>query len=873
MHHIPRRALSGISLVLLPALASAQCQEWASGFHLDGIDGSVSVLAVADLGSGPELYAGGTFQLAGTVPVSNIARWDGTSWRPLGAGTNGNVQAITTWDDGTGVKLYVGGSFVQAGGLNTGEVARWDGSAWSALNVAQTPNNGGVLDLEVFDDGNGPKLYACGNFTVVTGTVNSRRISRFDGTNWSAVGFGANGTIEALAVFDDGTGSKLYATGAFTSVGTNFNGDTAASAIARWSGTSWETSFGGLQSGGLTLATLDDGTGPALYVGGYFNAAGGQSADRAAKYSSSGWSAVGFGLNSAPLDFEVFDDGTGPALYACGYFSNAGSFAKYIPGLNWVAVAGGTSGTETMAVFPNAGQPALWLGAGTSSAGDVGSHGVMVWDGASYSLINPADGIDVIANQTVVHDDGSGPALFMSGSNWYGVGGLKAPNGSTAKWDGTAWSIVGTPGVGGVLVSVPSGPLAGLYAFSAISAYSPTGFARWDGTAWTFIDSSVITSHSFSAAGYGVDANGPMLMATAGNNTYRWDGSVWAIAPGLGQSVYCCVELDDGTGPAMYASTDNMGIYKWDSTWWNRVSTGTTGDVREMLVFDDGSGPAMYVRGSMQFGGLKYFAKFVNGMFIEVPGSTTFGLDDFCVFDDGTGPAIHGITNFNTFPGTASRDYRWTPAGWVPASTTVNMHAFRMQPMVDAGGNGAHLFLFGDFDAADGAPSHNIARWDVCPGTGVNFCFGDGSASACPCANESTPGEQRGCLNSLGSGGRLAATGVASLANDTVVLTGSGMPNSSALYFQGTQQQSSGAGGPFGDGLRCAGGMIVRLGTKTNAAGISQFPASGDPLVSVRGLVTTPGVRTYQVWYRNAATFCTVSTFNLTNGTQVSWTL
>jgi hypothetical protein len=39
----------------------------------------------------------------------------------------------------------------------------------------------------------------------------------------------------------------------------------------------------------------------------------------------------------------------------------------------------------------------------------------------------------------------------------------------------------------------------------------------------------------------------------------------------------------------------------------------------------------------------------------------------------------------------------------------------------------------------------------------------------------------------------------------------------------------------------------------------------------VRGAVATSGVRHYQVWYRNAALFCTPSTFNLTNGTSVNW--
>jgi hypothetical protein len=39
----------------------------------------------------------------------------------------------------------------------------------------------------------------------------------------------------------------------------------------------------------------------------------------------------------------------------------------------------------------------------------------------------------------------------------------------------------------------------------------------------------------------------------------------------------------------------------------------------------------------------------------------------------------------------------------------------------------------------------------------------------------------------------------------------------------------------------------------------------------VKGADAVGDVRTYQCWYRNAAVFCTASTFNLTNGGQVTW--
>jgi Tol biopolymer transport system component len=150
------------------------------------------------------------------------------------------------------------------------------------------------------------------------------------------------------------------------------------------------------------------------------------------------------------------------------------------------------------------------------------------------------------------------------------------------------------------------------------------------------------------------------------------------------------------------------------------------------------------------------------------------------------------------------------------------------------------------------------------------FCFGDGTGTLCTCGS-GAPGN--GCPSSLNpSGANLAASGSASLAADTLLLLGSGMPNSFALYFQGTTQVAGGAGANFGDGLRCAGGAIVRLGTKSNSSGASQYPDTSDPPVSVRGQVTMPGLRTYQIWYRNAADFCTPDTFNLTNGLAVTWT-
>ena len=173
-----------------------------------------------------------------------------------------------------------------------------------------------------------------------------------------------------------------------------------------------------------------------------------------------------------------------------------------------------------------------------------------------------------------------------------------------------------------------------------------------------------------------------------------------------------------------------------------------------------------------------------------------------------------------------------------------------------------------------GFPGVWMLRADCNGAVGTAYCFGDGTATACPCGNVGAAGS--GCANSVNvNGAKLEAQGNASMTADSLTLRGTGMsPTGTCLYFQGTTRLSGGLGVVFGDGLRCAGGTIVRLGTKTNSAGASAYGnATADIPVSVRGqLPAGGGTRTYQVWYRNAVAFCTPSVFNLTNGLEIVWT-
>src|SRR5262249_4131009 len=143
---------------------------------------------------------------AGGVPVSGIASWDGQSWADVGGGVTvtGNVESMITFDDGTGTKLYCAGSF-QSPGQN---IARWNGVSWEQVGAGFDFFASNVYALAVFDDGNGPKLYAGGQFTT-SGATTVNHIARWNGSTWEALGSGITGfEVDALATFDDGSGTK-----------------------------------------------------------------------------------------------------------------------------------------------------------------------------------------------------------------------------------------------------------------------------------------------------------------------------------------------------------------------------------------------------------------------------------------------------------------------------------------------------------------------------------------------------------------------------------------------------------------------------------------------------------------------------------------
>lgn len=960
--------LFGLSMLAVPRTLRAQCPpEWSHQFGGASIlNNSIDCFAVFDVdGSGPghpALYAAGTFTTYG----NRIAKWDGISWSPLGTGLTGPnpfVAALAVFDsDDAGPALpalYACGNFTGAGGVSAHDIARWNGSSWSPLGSGL---NVSAYALAVFDaDGAGPippALFAGGSFTIAGG-VSAHYIARWDGTSWSPVGTGLGADVSAMIVFDDdGSGPDLpalYAGGWFTTAG-----GVAAAHIAKWDGASWSPLGTGTDDIVCSLAVFDDdGAGPnppALFAGGSFTTAGGVAADHIAKWDGAAWSSVGFHpTNITPytvFSLTSFDeDGAGPHapdLYAGGNFydpANPGTRQNRIArwdGTAWSDVDFGTDDAVfATAVFDDDdGGPrpaALFVGGTFTHAGSAFSPAYRMarWDGSAWSRLDR--GLHGTCNALGVFDDdaaGPGAPFLYVGGSFDFAGNLDASD--LVRWDGSAWSALPSIGLFGVaaLSSLDDdgpGPDARALIVGADFIGGPnfpaTCIAKWDGVAWSPLGTGVGDPVHFNnrvraLAAYDDDGAGPHAWALFAGGEFaqaggvaaariaKFSGNSWSpLGAGMNAEVFALAVFDDdGAGPhapALYAGgtfTTAGGIAasriaRWDGVAWSSLATGVDGAVLALDVFDDdGGGPHpafLYAGGEFTTaggGGANHIARWDGASWSAVGSGTSGVVWALDAFDrDGSGPTPLGLYcagDFATAGGIRANGIaRWDGVTWSALGTGFDgafggSQVGRALEVFEDGGMGSAppaLYVGGSFLSAGGVASSGIARWSACEPSTQAFCFGDGTGGACPCGNNGA--SARGCDNSAATGGAaLSFTGIPSLSADTLLLTSTGeLSNALSVFLQGDSQV-----GPlhFGDGLRCVGGALKRLYVKNAVAGTVFAPGAGDLSVSTRSAalgdaIGAGSIRLYQTYYRDAnASFCPNppgNTWNVTSGLSAVW--
>lgn len=305
-------------------------------------------------------------------------------------------------------------------------------------------------------------------------------IAVYNGNNWSPLGQGFDGPVQALAEFD----GELIAGGVFMSSGViNLNH------IATWNGNEWESLGDGFNSGLNSLKVVDS----SLFASGSFSESGPVNLNTIAEWDGNGWQPVGdhnnrfstFHLNEVNNNLFAaigsFNAGdliepallendswnylgdtdpagagvagqiagiakTGSTIYASGNFNRAGLVpamrtAKWTPQNGWQQMGSGLNDfTRRMIVFN--GTPIAGGNFTSNGAGETMTH-VAYYDGTEWAQLG--DGLNGTIQRFLEYDDN----LIIAG-NFQASG----PNEVTgvALWDGNEYQKIGNeivnPGYG-----------------------------------------------------------------------------------------------------------------------------------------------------------------------------------------------------------------------------------------------------------------------------------------------------------------------------------------------------------------------------------------------------------------------------------------
>lgn len=686
MHALTRVAFSHLLGLAAQAVALAQCDPVLQpGYGVAGVNGYVEAATAWDPdGPGPlgeHLVVGGSFTLAGGVRANGIAQFNPVTgqWSAIG-NLSGRIKALAVLTNGD---LVAGGAGVSIGLVGVNSVARWDGTSWSPLGSGCTSPPISAPEVRALAVRPNGDLIAGGQFTLAGG-VQAISIARWDGAAWHSMG---NlllpiflPAVESLATLPNG---DVIAGGLFDSAG-----GVPVTHIARWDGSAWHGLGSGVAPatpGGLTyvrrLAVRANGN---VVVAGLFGVAGGQPANHIAQWDGVAWSPLGAGLGQVALALRELPNGE---LLAGGHqILGTQSVARW-NGSVWSGMGNLPSfGANALAVLTNG---TIFAGGDFRPQGAFGGRGVARWngsewegvstggDGAITKLLDLGDGrllalgdLRAVAGVPVLR------AAFFDSQTWHPADGLVAgtveaaaalPDGtafaavradssgsSTAftvqRWNGTMWNTIATAGSVQALATAPNGDLYMAGGFGSIGTGGGTvaasGLAVWNGNSWSqaqqapgsWIDSLLITRSGQLVAsglvpGYVARWNGASWVPMGGgiqqpatglverangdiiaignwsvvngspcNDIARWNGSAWqGLGTGLGTNVY--TNQDQVTSVAALPNGDVLAggrfqvaggvpvqnIARWDGTAWFSVGAGADAKVATVVATPNGT--------------------------------------------------------------------------------------------------------------------------------------------------------------------------------------------------------------------------------------------------------------------------------------------
>jgi hypothetical protein len=338
--------------------------------------------------------------------------------------------------------------------------------------------------------------------------------------------------------------------------------------------------IGGFIPGTFAFAPWDrDGAGPQspkIVAGTTFGGSAGYPQDGLAIFDpdTGNWSALGT-LNPSNSSVTTVTSTPGGALIVGGTFSamsgTAANRLVRLDGNTWTEIGGGVSGgvsPQPRVVLPLSdtefivGGAFTTAGGGPSGVGGLTVNNIARWDGSAWSTLGSGFNGDVLALLRMPNGD------IIAGGSFTQAGSVAVNR--VARWNGTTWSALGGGSSGPVhtLGLLPDGTLVGPMNFSGSG-----GFARWNGTAW---------------------------VPFGGGNLF---GTIHEVVVGSNGELFVA-----GTFQQAQSSVAS-GITRWNGVQWSSLGTGMNGSVISLALIDNRlylQGPFTTADGNSAFGFARY---------------------------------------------------------------------------------------------------------------------------------------------------------------------------------------------------------------------------------------------------------------------------
>jgi hypothetical protein len=145
-----------------------------------------------------ELYVSGTLSSINGIAVNGIAKWNGTSWEPVGNLTGGSIQKMIQYQN----SLVAIGSFTSnsIGNTDCRFIAQWNGTSWEPFNNGLS---GGTTAYNAIAKDN--ELFIVGDFSGASG-ISAQNVIKWNGSNFKKIGSNITQPINKIVLFQD----KLY---------------------------------------------------------------------------------------------------------------------------------------------------------------------------------------------------------------------------------------------------------------------------------------------------------------------------------------------------------------------------------------------------------------------------------------------------------------------------------------------------------------------------------------------------------------------------------------------------------------------------------------------------------------------------------------